>query len=1124
MAREFAAFISYRHRPLDIAVAMKVHKCIERFKIPGDLRREERKNPGSVCKNWNGTAPEKLLVFRDRDELPLSNDLTSDIFEALDHAKCLIVICTPDTPKSLWVRREISHFIEKHGRKRIITVLAAGTPEESIPREITTRYAEDGVTVLEEYEPLVAFLVDDSQRKVLKNMDKEKLRICAAILGCPYDSLKQRHKRRRMQQALAASAAAFLVALSFIGMLVNRNLEIQAQKREVEAQKLQVEEQKRMTQYRESELLAADARAALEAGNTREAIEKEVPALPRPGEEARPYYAPAEAVLMEAMDVLGGAEEHTLLREMVWEQMTPIRHFCFSRDGSLAVTIDDYGVLHCFDTVTGEEKWSEIVTLQAATADTSYVRTLLDESCLVCQYGNMLEGRELRTGRLLWRYEMRYAATGYFICDDTRNQVAVLKSYHKATEGYLLELEILSAATGAVERNILLEQSEALPHQTIHNTSQTRLPTGGAFSEDGRYFACAFSREHEELGKGWLVCYVADLQEGTVVTQYTREIDFGTFYVSRMELRDQELLISLEPNDEKTAGSLLKLDWRTGTLLWHTTTPAELEDVVMWTSELTSHILFWGNVAFLGRHERLYAIDLETGQLLSSAVLPGDLSSLRTVSDTYFAFSLNEGTYAIGWCNRNAGFTLTTDAFYQVTAPVEEHKLLMPYGGGIVQRLMGEQYLEISVSNIEQPGFLAVVPEANPRRLIVRRPVTIEKTILPTPVTVPVEFERLGCNFAQSLLLPDNTLILGQFYGRDESWTYHYFYLAVDPVTHEVKRIYPTESSDSCRYFFLPDGSGCLGTDKQGKTTLFREDQETVLTEKVDPNYGEDRQISVRGMVQTDSAYLADGTVLTVHSDSETLTILKNGGEAARVELPESHRYSESLDSGVQRFLRSGRNGYAVTCLTWLMQSVSATDVAFCDTATGTWLLPELEAPLVNTDAVAFAETKPWTALVDGSHMVRVLDLSSGTEIAAFSLRLPAGSVLCMDFLLEDSCLMVKTRDADVLIYDIATGEILLQDKLETTFSGTLTARKDPAGRRLYILDSSQNKTNALCVDLDSWTVLARAENILCYIPETNELYCSDGGYGVTEARFLFFRVPDTDTLVRQGQQMLNAG
>jgi hypothetical protein len=60
-------------------VAVKVHKCIERFKIPGDLRREEKKNPGSACKNWNGTPPEKLVVFRDRVELPASHRYSEEI-------------------------------------------------------------------------------------------------------------------------------------------------------------------------------------------------------------------------------------------------------------------------------------------------------------------------------------------------------------------------------------------------------------------------------------------------------------------------------------------------------------------------------------------------------------------------------------------------------------------------------------------------------------------------------------------------------------------------------------------------------------------------------------------------------------------------------------------------------------------------------------------------------------------------------------------------------------------------------------------------------------------------------------------------------------------------------------
>lgn len=76
--------------------------------------------------------------------------LPKNIYHALDHSEFLIVICTHDTPKSLWVEREISYFIEKHGRERMLIVLAEGTTEESVPKQLTTIYAEDGQTVLQE--------------------------------------------------------------------------------------------------------------------------------------------------------------------------------------------------------------------------------------------------------------------------------------------------------------------------------------------------------------------------------------------------------------------------------------------------------------------------------------------------------------------------------------------------------------------------------------------------------------------------------------------------------------------------------------------------------------------------------------------------------------------------------------------------------------------------------------------------------------------------------------------------------------------------------------------------------------------------------------------------------------
>ena len=102
---KYAAFISYCHRELDSAVAARLHTLLERFRIP----RELAKARGSKTVG---------RVFRDREELPISGDLAGSIREALDAADFLIVVCTPDTPKSFWVQKEIEYFLSIKPRDR----------------------------------------------------------------------------------------------------------------------------------------------------------------------------------------------------------------------------------------------------------------------------------------------------------------------------------------------------------------------------------------------------------------------------------------------------------------------------------------------------------------------------------------------------------------------------------------------------------------------------------------------------------------------------------------------------------------------------------------------------------------------------------------------------------------------------------------------------------------------------------------------------------------------------------------------------------------------------------------------------------------------------------------------
>ena len=71
------AFISYSSK--DAAVAQKLHKQLESYRIPRDLRGR----PGR-----DGAVPGKLFpLFRDRDELPLSADLGSTLQDAMDYSR-----------------------------------------------------------------------------------------------------------------------------------------------------------------------------------------------------------------------------------------------------------------------------------------------------------------------------------------------------------------------------------------------------------------------------------------------------------------------------------------------------------------------------------------------------------------------------------------------------------------------------------------------------------------------------------------------------------------------------------------------------------------------------------------------------------------------------------------------------------------------------------------------------------------------------------------------------------------------------------------------------------------------------------------------------------------------------
>ena len=123
----YDAFISYKHSELDGYVAEQLHRKLESFRLPKSVR---SKVPDGRFKLER--------VFRDVDELGLTEELSEPINAALANSDYLITICTPRYIESVWCMKEIETFLKTHGRDKILVVLAEGEPSESFPEILTT--------------------------------------------------------------------------------------------------------------------------------------------------------------------------------------------------------------------------------------------------------------------------------------------------------------------------------------------------------------------------------------------------------------------------------------------------------------------------------------------------------------------------------------------------------------------------------------------------------------------------------------------------------------------------------------------------------------------------------------------------------------------------------------------------------------------------------------------------------------------------------------------------------------------------------------------------------------------------------------------------------------------------
>lgn len=211
-ALRYRAFLSYSHR--DEAVVRALHRRLETFRVSRSLR------------DAHGHAlPARLApIFRDRDELASSTQLSRSIEAALDESQALVVVCSPASAGSVHVNGEIAWFRRHHPERPVLAFVVAGDPgadpragidpdaephrQPAFPLMLALADvdAPDGALG----EPLAA-----DARPQADGFDAAFLKLVAGLIDVRYDDLRRREQKRRQRVFALVSALSLLLATVF---------------------------------------------------------------------------------------------------------------------------------------------------------------------------------------------------------------------------------------------------------------------------------------------------------------------------------------------------------------------------------------------------------------------------------------------------------------------------------------------------------------------------------------------------------------------------------------------------------------------------------------------------------------------------------------------------------------------------------------------------------------------------------------------------------------------------------------------------------------------------------------------------------------------------------------------
>ena len=602
----YNAFISYKHAPLDIKIAEHVQRQLEHFHVPHNLK-------GKI-------QHEKITrIFRDKDELPITSDLTETLTNALEKSEYLIVICSTNTKESMWVKREIQTFLKTHTKDKIFTVLCDGEPQDVIPEELTT--GEKEIIDSNGFSHMINVPVEPlscDYRIPRARADREELpRLAAGLLGCSYDELQRRRRQYRLRRAGMIVTAAFAGVLAFGGYMLYSRMQIN---------KAYMESLRTRSVY-----LANESRQLLDNGKRADAIQLALAALPADKKDKTPVTAPAIRAISDATGAYTSNRGLEFTPAWNYKCKYAVKTSIVSEDLSYLGALDDAGNIYCWDTETRNLVFEKACFEEPVRID------LPNKETFVITYSHKVEAYNIPSGKHMWTYTPESSS-------------AILTHYiHFTISDVFLyvggcEVVKFSLRDGAVKESYQLKEKTLL--NSVYNP---------AVSPDGKKIAYSDDTLTTEDS---IKIHIYDVE-----TKKNQSYDIKAKYLEKLTFVDNNNLCAISTMDFVNTSVSFSLDYRLLKPATKTFSFFGTNSNKSWSQDLVYTDVSMGSdiralpsrnavLCYVGNAVGIF--DLETGNELnryitsSSVVTSGDFND-----DGYPEFILRHGEYIYAANSKN---------------------------------------------------------------------------------------------------------------------------------------------------------------------------------------------------------------------------------------------------------------------------------------------------------------------------------------------------------------------------------------------------------------------------------------------------------------------------------------